>query len=251
MRSIFSALIIFTAAATAFAQPVEPLRPLPWPPLINVSANGQVKVTPDEAIVQMGIEARDQSLEEAKLQHDTKLADVMRFLQENGVEAKDVQTDYVRIQPNYQYEFSRVRPILYIVERTLTVRLRDLSKFDVILTGLLKNGAQMVHNTEFRSTQLEKHQEEARQQALRGAKKKAEQIAQELGFKVGRVYAVEETGGGAVLLPRAGRFGAMMSKSRAMVAESVSAESVNVPSEFAIGQMTVMASVDVSFLIEQ
>src|SRR5208282_5170374 len=84
-------------------------------PQISVSGSAEVKVAPDEVRLSVGVETRDADLNIAKSQHDERIASALKFLKASGVPDKDVQTDFISVSPEYDYNSSRIKPVVYIV----------------------------------------------------------------------------------------------------------------------------------------
>lgn len=153
---------------------------------ISVSGSAEIKVPPDEVLLSVGVESRAAALADAKRANDADVAKALAFLRASGVADKDVQTDYVNIEPRYPYDNDsklgeRLRPQFYVVRKSIGVRLSRVGAYEEVLAGLLANGVQYVHGIEFRTTQLRKHRDAAR--ALAG----------ELGVRRGEVQAVSES----------------------------------------------------------
>ncbi len=179
----------------------------------------------------------------------------MKFLKRIGIEDKDVQTDFVGIEPTYESNYSssssKTKPLLYTVQKGIGIRLRKVGGFETVLTGLLTNGVNYVHGIDFRTSQLRKHRDTARQMAIHAAREKAEALAAELGVKRGKVYRINENswGGwwswsGNSWRSRAG--GGMVQNS----AQVAGGGPETTDATLSIGQISVSATVNVSFLIE-
>ena len=218
---------------------------------ISVSGTAEIRVAPDEVNLKLGIESRSPELAAAVKDNDNLTAAVLKFIKDSGIAAKDVQTDYVEIQPNYRRENGRdeVTPEFYSVRRNIGVRLRKVAQFDAVLTGVLKSGVNHVHGIEFRTTELRKHRDAARQQAIRAAKEKAEALAKELEVKVGKPTNIQEqTGGGYWGWAAMGNYYAnAMSQNVAQAAPS-GGESGD--GNLAVGMINVTATVNVTFALE-
>ena len=189
-RAILAAAIVLSMAARSDAQIVAP-EPKPS---IAVSGTAEIRVAPDEVNLRLAVESRDLRLDEAVKQNDARTAAVLKFLKEAGIEAKDVQTDYVEINPHYNTDrgVQQIVPEFYLVRRNLGVRLRKVGQFDAVLAGALKSGVNYVLGIDFRTTELRKHRDAARQQAIRAAKEKAVALAAELEAKVGKPTQINE-----------------------------------------------------------
>ena len=238
LQSFLAATLFFGFLSTAQAQQQVNL-----PPLVTVAGTGEVKVQPDEIMVTLAVDVRDKSLEQARKQNDDKVASILTYLKKYGVEPKHVQTAYMTVQPIYNNsEFSQAAPDFYIAQKTITVLVKKADKFDEMLSGVFKAGANRVDGIEFRTSELKKHREQARKLAVQAAKEKATQLTGELGTKVGRVYAISEsTSGGNFPMPYRG----VMNQMRE--AASMDAGGATI----AAGQITVSSTVEASFVIEQ
>jgi uncharacterized protein YggE len=240
MKKQFIATIVATAfsLSSTWSQTTAPP-----PPQITVSGSAEVKVAPDEIHLSVGVETRSDKLDDAKRQNDDRVAKVLQFLKGQGIKEKDVQTDFMNVEPNYDSKVSRSEAAVYVVRKTIGVRLTDVTKFDAVLTGLLTNGVNRVNGIDFRTSELRKHRDAARAMAIRAARDKADALAAELGVRRGKVYSINATEGGGWWSSRS----AGMSQNVAQNAGGGSAESEGTLS---IGQISVMATVNVSFLIE-
>jgi len=235
---------IATIAATAFSLSSTWSQTIaPPPPQITVSGFAEVKVAPDEIHLSVGVETRSDKLDDAKRQNDDRVAKVLQFLKGQGIKEKDVQTDFMNVEPNYDSKVSRSEATVYVVRKTIGVRLTDVTKFDAVLAGLLTNGVNHVNGIDFRTSELRKHRDAARAMAIRAAREKADALAAELSVRRGKVYSINATEGGGWWSSRS----AGMSQNVVQNAGGGSAESEGTLS---IGQISVMATVNVSFLIE-
>lgn len=249
------------------------------PPLpeISVSGSAEVKVAPDEVDLNVGVEIRDENLESAKRKNDKSVSDALEFLKHNGVKDKDVQTDYIAIEPeydpnarsdadidprtglplpfhNHKYQ-APTKPDFYVVRRSIGIKVTDVSNFDSILTGLITNGVNSVQGIEFRTTELRKYKDQAREMAIKAAKEKAGAMASALEVKVGKLYYISiNDWGGSSSWSRGGwgytggGGGANTYQNNAVV-DANSATGVN-GATFAVGQISVSAQVNVTFLIQ-
>src|SRR5216117_2244008 len=129
------------------------------PPMISVSGSAEVKVAPDEIYLRVGVETRHDNLEDAKKQNDERVSKALAFLKSSDVTGKDVQTDFISIEPTYDSNVSRTKPVTYIVRKSIEVKLTKIESFEGLLTGLLTNGVNNVHGIEFRTSQLRKHRD--------------------------------------------------------------------------------------------
>lgn len=239
-------------------------------PLINVSGSAEVKVTPDEVDLNVGVETRHARLDEAKEQNDERIARALAFLKQNGVKEKDIQTDYLGIEPVYEPNagidprtglplpgFDRhkaqVEPVYYLARKNIGVKLTQIGRFDTLLSGLISNGVNHVHRIDFRTSQLRQHKDKARSMAVQAAKEKAEAMASALGVKVGKPYSInvnDWSGWSGWSSQSAWGFGGGGANAMQNVSQSYGGASSETGTAFSVGQISVSANVNVSFLIQ-
>jgi uncharacterized protein len=236
MKKLFFIALFVMLAGSLQVQAQQQL----MPPLISVNGIGEVKVQPDEVVIALGVETREKTLEQARKQTDSKAAAIISYLRKQGVDAKDIQTSYVNLQPVYSSgEYGKAAPDFYLAQKTMTIVIKKINRFDELLSGLYDNGVNRIDDIAFRVSDLEKHRVEARKKAAADAKQKANALTAELGAKVGKVYTINEyTSNGS---PRIGY---------AKVAMDMESSQGGGPS-IAGGQVTVTSNVNVSFVIEQ
>lgn len=211
------------------------------PPLISVNGIGEVKVQPDEVVIALGVETREKTLEQARKQTDSKAAAIISYLRKQGVDAKDIQTSYVNLQPIYSSgEYGKAGPDFYMAQKTMTIVIKKINKFDELLSGLYDNGVNRIDDISFRVSDIDKLRMEARKKAVADARQKANALTAELGAKVGKVYSINEyTSNGS---PRIGYAKVAMDMEMAQGGGGPS---------IAGGQVTVTSNVNISFVIEQ
>jgi len=242
---LITAFLFWALAARTEAQ----FRPEQTPAIL-VTGTAEIRVVPDEVNLRIGVETRDVKLDEAVKQNETRLAAVLKFLKESNIDPKDVQTDFVEIQPMYNPDrrAQQVTPEFYLVHRNLGIRLRKVSQFDAVLAGALRSGANHVDGVEFRTTELRKHRDAARQQAIRAAKEKAVALAQELDAKVGKAQSIsEQTSGGWGSYPvNRWNNANFMAQNVSQPASGGEASEGNL----AVGMISVTATVNVTFALD-
>jgi uncharacterized protein len=221
------------------------------PNTISVTGNAEVRVVPDEVILILGIETVDKDLMVAKNQNDERVRKL--FLLSNKLEIKPehVQTDFIDIEPRYRDGYLQTDFVGFFVRKTVVITLKDTSKFEDLLTGALQSGANYVHGVEFRTTELRKHRDQARALAIQAAKEKASDLAKELGRTVVKPLTIREDQIGWWSSYRSwwgSRYSGAMAQNVVQSAGSSSAPSGD--SAVALGQITVNASVFVTFALD-
>lgn len=195
-RLLFLIVLIAIFSAAAFAQgAIEPA-------LITVSGQAEVRVPPDEVVFSLAVEFVDRDMLVAKKKTDDSVKEVLSIAKRNNIKPEDVQTSYLTVQPKYntddlEYDQRRaVKKVLigYEVSKTVAVILHDISRFDGLLSDVLKAGVTRVSNMEFRDSQIRKHKDQARAMAMKAAQEKAAAMAREIGQSIGPAYSINEGG---------------------------------------------------------
>lgn len=219
-------------------------------PTISVSGTAEVRVPPNEVLLTVGIENRQHDLDDAKSQNDRAIDALIQFLKSTGIEAKDIQTDYIGISPRYQNNREDIVEF-YIVRRSVGIRLRRVDDFEKVLAGALRHGATHVHGIDFRTTALREHRDTARRLAIRAAREKALDLARELDVNVGEVQSITENTWGGYQSGGywgANGFGGMAQNTVQNVQAPV--QPAEAEDSLAIGQISVSATVNVLFQLE-
>lgn len=242
-------LAAFLTAAPVAAQTASPSQERAEPRLVTTTGEAEVLVVPDEVVLTLGVETSDVDLRKAKQQNDAIVSAVLAAAQANGVEPKHLQTDHISIEPRYRDSYEQRDFIGYFVRQTIVVTLKDIAKFDVLLTDALEAGATHVHGIQFRTTELRKHRDAARARAIQAAREKAVALAGELGQEVGQPHEIREDQSGWWSW-----YNTLWGGRASMMTQNVIQEGGGASSEtettLAPGQISVTARVTVSFEME-
>ncbi len=259
MRAHFSLRFVPVAVCILAALPVaaqETTLVLPQQHrLITVSGDAEVKVTPDEVALTLGLETSDNDLAKAKQLNNDRLKGVLAIADQFKIDRKDVRVDFLSIQPGWQPS----RP--FKVRRRAVVTLRKLDKFEEVLTRMVQNNrANSVQSIQFRTTQLRKYRDQARDLAIKAAHEKAIALTGALGAKVGKPYSIREDSSGwwSWYSPWWGDSyyggspygGGMAMNAQVQIAASNPSGGASPDSLAAPGQIAVNARVTVSFELE-
>jgi len=204
------------------------------PKVVKTTGTAEIKVTPDRAVVQVGVERQSATAKGAKAAADGISRKLLAALKAQGIEDKDVQTAYLDLQPTSYYE-KHVRINNFTASQSLSVTIRDLSKLDAVMDAVMSAGANRIDGIEYQSSELRKYRDQARNEATKAAKEKAVALAQALGNEIGKTYSIEE------VQQSEGYFSAGLAANK-----SVEYYDKRAPST-APGQLTVTASVIVCF----
>jgi uncharacterized protein YggE len=218
-------------------------------PLITVTGEAEIRVIPDEIILSLGVETSDKSLDRSKAQNDERVKRVLALGPAMGIDPKHIQTGYIGIEPWYR-TYNQLESLEYRVRRTIGITLKDTAKFESLLSRALEAGVTNVHGIQFRTTELRKHRDAARALAIKAAREKADALAGELGQKIGKAFRISEYGSG--WSSPYGWWGSMGGNASSNAIQNSVSSGSGGSSEgtLALGQITVTASISVSFLLQ-
>lgn len=240
-------------AMSLMAVPVIANAQTPSTRSISVSGQAEVRVTPSTVNITLGVETRHKALDAAKSDSDRRIQAVLQSIRSSGVDAKDIQTDYINVEPRYDESNTGIVVSHYIVRKSIAFTLKNVSRFEPILSGALQSGATHVIGVQFLTSDLRKHRDEARARAIQAAREKAIALAGELNAKVGKVLTIQEYGGGAPWHSYNNAWWGGRYSGQGM--NQVSVQAGGNPGELlgdaiALGQIGITASVSVTFDLE-
>lgn len=183
-----------------------PLAALPLadqaPRMITVTGEAEVFVSPDQAVVTLGVESWASDLEAARKDNDARMARLAAVPGRFGVGAADVKTDFVTIEPQYNSAENAPPAIVgYRVAQVLVVRVKNLAQVSAFVGAALGAGANRLDGVQFVVGDPTAYQEKARLAAAADARARATSLAAALGEKVGRALTITEGYSGPVAAP--------------------------------------------------
>jgi uncharacterized protein YggE len=164
---------------------------------IWVNGEGKVTAVPDVAILSLGIEAQEASVEEAKSRAAVAMEQVMSALAGEGVAEKDIQTQYYNIQRVTRWDNDKQQEIVigYRVTNTVTVKIRDIENAGAVIDAVAAAGGDLtrINSIGFTIDDPTTYYEEARQKAVTNAAAKAKQLAEVAEVKLGKPTYISES----------------------------------------------------------
>lgn len=157
----------------------------------DVSGEGSVTVAPDEAQTSLGVQKTAGSVAAAQEQVNQVMKSATNKLKALGIAEADIQTTNYSVYPNYQ---AGQTPNGYVVSANLLIKIHDFTKVGPTLDLAGQLGMNQVGGLAFTlSDELKaKTLSQARKQAIEAAEKKAQELAQLSGMKLGRIVNVTE-----------------------------------------------------------
>ncbi|MFA5272851.1 MAG: SIMPL domain-containing protein [Candidatus Peribacter sp.] len=166
------------------------------PMTISVNADGKVSAPPDIAMVSFGVQTgRQTTAAQAMKQLSRKMTAVVAAVKTQGIEDKDVTTDSLSLQPEYDWQDGKQVPRGFQATQTLYVKVRDLDKIGDLLSAVTGEGVNQIGGVDFTMDDPEALQAAARAKAIQKAEAKAGLLADQLGKSIKRLKGFSEGGG--------------------------------------------------------
>ena len=193
-------LIIFTALITACGV-LTPAGSEASTRTMNVSGTGTVELSPDIALVNIGVRSQSPDVAEALEENNSTAEAIMQQLMDLGIESDDIQTRNFNVfpqqerQPGPEGELEETQ--IFVVENTVSVIVRDLDALGEVLTAVIQEGANTIHGVRFDVEDREAAYAEARGLAIEDARAQAQAIAESAEISLGAIHAISinENGG--------------------------------------------------------
>jgi len=203
-RMMFVATALASMAAPALAH-ADTLPTLPaGHTLLTVTAEGSSTQQPDMAGFSAGVTTQADTASAALAENSTKMTQVIAALKRAGVAEKDIQTSNLNLNPVYAppkrmpdgtYEDQGQRIIGYQVSNTVSVRQRKLADYGKVIDALVSSGANQVNGPSLMLSKADAAQDEARTEAMKKARERAQLYASAAGLRVVGIVSISESGG--------------------------------------------------------
>lgn len=242
-----AALAAAGAASPAMAQAVSPGPVVaPGNAVLTVSADGRSTRTPDLAVFSAGVTTQAKTASAALSQNAEQMNAVIAALKASGIAERDIQTSNLSVNPVYGQPRADANgnvsgdPVIigYQATNQVEVKQRKIGNYGKTIDTLVNAGANQVSGPSFQLDNPDAASDEARIEAMKKARARAELYAKAAGLTVKRILTISESGGYAPQ-PMV-----MYARAEAMMAKAA-------PSPVAAGEVQVGANVTVTFELGQ
>jgi uncharacterized protein YggE len=161
------------------------------PKTISVTGNAQVILAPDIAYISIGVHSEAKAASDAVASNNSQSQAVIDAIKSQGVDPKDIQTTNFNV-----YQQEKTSPTgeslgtYFMVDNTVYVTIRDISKIGPVLDASIAAGANNIYGITFDVQDKEAALATGRDQAMADAKTQAEQLAKAAGVTLGDVQSV-------------------------------------------------------------
>jgi len=163
--------------------------------LVTVTGEATVAVAPDTAMIRIGVTSQEKTAREAGEANAKQMTAVLAAIKDAGIAERDIQTSRLSLQPQYDPNKSGTARLTgFQATNQVTVRIRDIDKLPAVLDRAIAAGANEMSGIEFVVSEQSKLLDQARDDAIADARRKAELYAKAAGAKLGRVVSITEEG---------------------------------------------------------
>ncbi|MGH2457494.1 MAG: SIMPL domain-containing protein [Chloroflexota bacterium] len=185
-------------AGVSLAVPNEPATAAPAGAQhgIQVTGNGEIQARPDQAIVDVGVQTRATTAQEAQANNNTTMQAVINAIKTMNVPDKDIRTSGVSLYPIIEQN-NLVSG--YNASNSVIVTVENIDQTGAVLDAAVKAGANTSTSVRFGFKNETTLRNQALAAAAADAKSKAQALASALGLQISGVESVTE---GQVIIPR-------------------------------------------------
>lgn len=146
---------------------------------ITVAATGRVSIEPDRADLRLGIAVARPTVAAARLEAAAVMDRIRAALDSVGIEARDIRTSQLTVQPRYDYVDGRSAALSgYELSNLVEVTIRDLARLAEVVDGSLQAGATSMDSLSFHREDPSGAERQARILAMASARARADVLAE-------------------------------------------------------------------------
>jgi len=162
----------------------------PPPGTLSVVGTGSVTATPDTATLSAGVTTQGASASEAMAANASAMAKVIDALKRAGVASKDLQTQFVSVDPRYDDGGSAIAG--YSASNSVSAVVRRLSQVGDVIDAAVRAGANNVSGPSLARDDEDKLYRDALEAAVANARDKATTLARASGLSLGAIRSLSE-----------------------------------------------------------
>ena len=174
---------------------------------LSVTGTGRATLTPDMAYVTIGVHSENGVISEAMADNKAQTQKVIDAIKAQGVDAKDIQTTNFNVYPMQKSgPNGENQGSTYVVDNSVYVTVRDLSKLGTLLDVAVQNGANTINGVQFDVADKTTALASARKDAVKNAQELAKELSDDAGTQLGQVISIS-TNTTSVPVPMYGGYG--------------------------------------------
>ena len=188
-----SALILAASAIAGVGAPRLIRADIGDPPAgtLSVLGTGSVTTTPDTARLSAGMTTQGSTASEAIDANAKAMAKVIQALKDAGIASKDLQTEFVSVNPRYDDAGQAITG--YSASNSVTAVVRGLSDVGDVIDAAVAAGANNVSGPSLAREDQDKLYRDALEDAVANARQKATALANAAGVSLGKIRSLSES----------------------------------------------------------
>ncbi len=161
---------------------------------ISVTGTGTVTLVPDVADLHVGVVIQRPKVKDAQAAAAIAMQGVVKALRDAGVAERDIRTTTLSLQPVYDYNSNGSAPRIvgYELRNGVVATIRDLDRLADAVDGALAEGGTTLDGIAFRIDDPTGPEGQARTQAMKAARAKADALAGAAGVTITGVASISE-----------------------------------------------------------
>jgi uncharacterized protein YggE len=153
---------------------------------MSVSGRGEVYLIPDIAYINIGTRSQAVDVASALSDNNKQAQAISSVLSDMGIDPLDIQTTAFNVYPFQNYGMDgQPTELVYIVENTVNVKVRELNRLGEILDAVVRSGANQINGISFDVEDRKQAEADARRLAIQDATEKAQELAELAGTELG------------------------------------------------------------------
>ncbi|MED1560433.1 hypothetical protein AJ85_20215 [Alkalihalobacillus alcalophilus ATCC 27647 = CGMCC 1.3604] len=158
-----------------------------------VFGTGEVSATPDQSVIQLGVETEGSLVETVQVENGEKMNQIISALQQLGVPANDIRTIEYQLIPMYDYQDGQQVFRSYRLTHIVQITLDQIDLTGEVVDAAVLNGANRVQSIQFTLQDEKAAYDEALLLAVADVTRKATVLTAEIGVHLDKVpIAIKE-----------------------------------------------------------
>lgn len=188
-------LALFSVLSLSFLQAQDMnTPPFQQQPVLKIKGSGELRVVPDQAVMNMTVKATDMDFNQAVKKLNEKTSLLERKLQEAGFKPKEIKTSQLNVQENGEWRNGDYINSGYAAMQHIELRFkRDAQRIANLMEAFAgEQGAEALFHFGFALSDEARKEagEELIRKAIMDARSKATVIAKTSGVKLGRIRSM-------------------------------------------------------------
>ena len=121
------------------------------------------------------------------------LKNLNEVLKKYEIKENELSMNYINIRPHYEYMGNSNELVGYVAQKTITIKIREIEKYNSFVDDLLKIGISDINSVDFAGEDIKNVRNQARVKAVENAREKAELFASSVSKKVVDVIEISES----------------------------------------------------------